>query len=394
MLKIPRQNSGKLSPCNLNRYNKLTSKEIICYDFYLHKFNLMNTQRMIIETMEFPNDVEDENIKATIEKIKGIINKILDATYSNLFQRADEAINEFQVMMNEKHPNCICIHISRLLPPISHIIRILNSFELNMKQSTSNEFSAENVYMKDNGQPKIMCRICEKFVLEENFEEHTRQCIEAYQSTHIATAIDNEIKKLKQTFLNMINIKWPANCHKTLDIVIPIHIIVLLNKLDDSTQEYDQYSDMCSSLLSTFCSIENLVKDEQLLSNIVKAINVTKKKAKAQLTTYLLLKLAQKSTLDPGAPLSPSTSFTGCVENNISNFNFINFISLGSSARVFLCKRKATGDEFAIKVVPKSYLRKGNNKYHILHEKNLLFRITSDRVVNVCMYCFFNGKHM
>ena len=388
MQRVTRQNSGKLSPYKLYSNKQRYSKEIICFDYYEHKFILMNTQRMIIENIEFPKDSGNEKTTSQLERIKLFRDKIINSTYSTLFKRADEAINEFQVIMNEKPEDLVCALISRLLIPISHLIRILNSFELNMKQSTSNTFSAEKYYVQDKGLPKIKCRICEKFVLEENFEEHTRQCVEAYQSTHLVTAVDNEIKEVKQTFLNMINTKWPANHTKTLDITIPIHVIVLLNKLNDSTQEYDQYSNMCSSLLTTFCSIENLVKDEQLLVNIGKAINVTNKKAKAQLTTYLLLKLAQESTLDPGAPLSPSTSFSGCIENNISNFDFIDLISRGSSARVFLCKRKATGDEFAIKVVSKSYLQIGNNKYHIQHEKNLLFRITSTRVAKVCMYFF------
>ena len=364
-------------------------EDIITIPFYKHKFQIINTQKMILENTVFQQDQATDEEKNYLDKILKIKTKLLNSTYANIFNHADNASRAFHIMIDKNPPDSIFKFISKLLMPVSQLLRIIKVFELNLNQTEQNEFSADIVYNNDISSPKIICRICEKPVLEAKFEEHTKTCIEAYRSTHLVAQIDAEIKEISQSFMNMANVPWPAPISQMLDVLIPIHSVVLLNKLNDNFPTYDHFARMCSSLLSTFNSIENFVKNAALLELIGRAKTAIKKKAKNSLTSFLLLKLAHKTTVDPGAPLSPSNSFAGFLENNISNFKFIDFISLGSTARVFLCERKATGDKFAIKVVPKSYLQNGNNKYHILHEKDLLFRITSDRVAKVCMYYFF-----
>ena len=380
-LRMPLKKSG------LRDYLK---EDIVTIPFYKHKFQIINTQKMILENTNFPDDEVTEDNKSVLDEIFLIKSKLLDSTYANIFNHADNASRSFHILIEKNPPDSVFKYISKLLMPVSQLLRIIKVFEINLNQTEQNEFSADIIYNDDITSPKIICRICEKPVLEENFEEHTKTCIEAYRSTHLVAQIDAEIKEITQSFMNMANVPWPAPISQMLDVLIPIHSVVLLNKLNDNFPTYEHFARMCSSILSTFSSIENFVKNADLLKLIGRAKAAIKKKAKNSLTSFLLLKLAHKTTVDSGAPLSPSNSFAGFTENNISNFQFIDFISLGSTARVFLCKRKATGDKFAIKVVPKSYLQNGNNKYHILHEKDLLFRITSDRVAKVCMY-FFNA---
>ena len=56
----------------------------------------------------------------------------------------------------------------------------------------------------------------------------------------------------------------------------------------------------------------------------------------------------------------------------ISNFEFIKLISKGAYARVFLARRIATGDIFAIQAIPKVNLTEKNQARRLLNEKDIL----------------------
>ena len=165
-------------------------------------------------------------------------------------------------------------------------------------------------------------------------------------------------------------------------------MLVLIDKLLTPYEDYEEFYRTCSSILNTFARMAQFTPAGTTFVN--EAISITKKKVCTTYAIYQLKKTAQASTADPGAPLSPSSSFIGQLDLSISGFTFIKQISKGHFARVFLCQKNTTKDRFAIKVVPKSFLEeKENIKKHILHEKDFLFQISSPFVAKICMYFFW-----
>jgi hypothetical protein len=70
----------------------------------------------------------------------------------------------------------------------------------------------------------------------------------------------------------------------------------------------------------------------------------------------------------------------------IADFIFLKRISGGAFARVFLARKKKTGDIYAIKVTPLSTINQKNALRRILSERDILMQLGSQFIVNFCMF--------
>lgn len=75
----------------------------------------------------------------------------------------------------------------------------------------------------------------------------------------------------------------------------------------------------------------------------------------------------------------------------IIDFEILKPLTEGGFAKVFLAKKKATGDVFAIKVLKKSEMLIKNQREHIQAEKQILSVTASDCIIN--MYFAFQSQN-
>ena len=76
------------------------------------------------------------------------------------------------------------------------------------------------------------------------------------------------------------------------------------------------------------------------------------------------------------------------IHTHLSDFEIIAKLSSGAFARVYLSKKKKTGDLYAIKVIKKSYMGQKNNIRSVSNERDIMRRLHSPYIVNFCMYFF------
>jgi serine/threonine protein kinase len=87
--------------------------------------------------------------------------------------------------------------------------------------------------------------------------------------------------------------------------------------------------------------------------------------------------------------ISPTSGSPVAVgQTTIAEFEFIKRISSGAYARVFLGRKKRTGDIYAIKVIPKTGLRQKNEVRRVLAEKDILLKVHSPSMIKFCMFRF------
>ena len=396
---LKRSGSGRISPATFAMASSLFLDDIVSFTFYDRIFSQINSQKTIVESIEIDVNEGTDADKTACKEILEIKNDILSSTYRTLFKNARITSDKLRLLLQNKLSKTTERLILKLLKPTTHILGILDIIgnrvaKFYEEQSDIVQTKKTRVTQTSNAakvkEPLVICRICENAVFKSQFEEHIKKCYIAYKSTEPATAIDEQLKQLSKELKKDLEIKWPTTKNNILNIMIPLHMILLIDKLLAQYDDYEKFYQTCSSVLNTFARMVPFTKTGSTFIN--KAISITKKKVCTTYAIYQLKKNAQTSTADPGAPLSPSNSFVGQLDLGISGFTFIKHVNDGHFARVFLCKKNITGDIFAIKVVPKIFLEeKKNIKKHILHEKDFLFQISSDFVAKICMYILFNS---
>ena len=420
--KIPRYSSQRISPfSDPMRRHLMSCDDVISLYFYDNLFLMLNSQKTIVESVkiEFPQASElTENDKKAVADMEEIKRNMLSATYANIFKRAGKFTHHLQNLIESDISEFLYPVILKLMKPISHISRITNILDshvanpedfdkglISFKESRAYTLSpfgsphspSQSNYPKKRDEELIICRICEHPVFKSQFDEHIKTCYAAFKSTEPIAELDDKLRGAKTQLREKLKIVLPAKKTMMLQVMVPLHMIAMIDKVLSPYTNYDDFYKLCGTVTSTLTRmIPYSPTDAPLISQI---ILLTKRKVVQSYYASQILRDAQSSTVDSDSEVSltPSNSFVGQQDLSIDNFIFLKQISKGAFARVFLCTKKATGDLFAIKVVPKKFIKQKENrtlKQHILHEKDFLFHLSSKYVVKICMYLFFQSTNL
>lgn len=80
--------------------------------------------------------------------------------------------------------------------------------------------------------PTVICRICEKEVPLSMIEEHSKSCVNAYESSRTMKSANDRMRKL-QAFAQqtVLHVEWPCNEDYAKTVVIPVlHVVALLDR--------------------------------------------------------------------------------------------------------------------------------------------------------------------
>jgi hypothetical protein len=230
----------------------------------------------------------------------------------------------------------------------------------------------------------VVCRICDKEVPLFLIEAHSKSCVLAYESSKTVISTDDRMKKLqalaRQTTLRR---PWPGPESTAIDVVMPIlHACVLLDQaivVDTATASATTELDLiCESLMPLSLSMVNSEAGDLLRKT---CLAVSEKLSAAT-------KLSQAIEVAQRTSLSPAGSLTGTPQTTIADFEFLKRISSGAFARVYLAKKKRTGDIYAMKVIPKNGLRQKNEVRRVVAEKDILLNVNSPFMIKFCMLYF------
>ena len=263
-----------------------------------------------------------------------------------------------------------------------------NHSSLDLSNSSNSSLLAEQSQNEDNDENYVVCRICDEKVPLDLIDEHMDSCLNAYTNTSIISNVEAQLKTIASNVQQEImNIKWPGPSKIAIATMIPLLKIILL--VDQFIQINVHFVDAPEELNQIISEINVVQKD----ANNSTILGVLK-----QIKPLLKKKLRSSKAIANAEIILSKTRLSGDGHSNfhtqvqISDFDFVKRISRGAYAKVFLARKKRTGDIFAIKVIPKSSLQKKNQVKRVLDEKNILLQFNNPYIVSFCMFYFFRKR--
>ncbi|EAY20143.1 AGC family protein kinase [Trichomonas vaginalis G3] len=398
-LAMLRQCSGKITHVTLLDLQMLeVQDDVINFNFYTRIFELLNSQHLIISSIEPPKTNESTQDTGILKKVQQAINNLKKCDYAHLFKITDNVIKLLTQLLRSAENDQISLYVARLLKPLTQIKRIQQILE--NRRLPNGIFlpplkgkASKKLEIAPGMQDEVICRICEKPVPKSHFVKHIETCYRAYQAQQSQVQIDGDMNKIIQEFKALAKIKWPVSQENILNVLVPLHMILLLKSALKTTDNFENQFQTCLSVLSTLPVVIQFTQsfNDSLNDLINRSIGILKSKVCVSYKSFQLNKEAQELTLSPSQSLSPSTSFSGQTDMSIASFTILKQISKGAYARVYLAEKNSTKDKYAIKVISKDKLHTTEIvKHHLLHEKDFLFQLRSNFIVKI--YSSFIGE--
>ncbi|OHT03203.1 hypothetical protein TRFO_29514 [Tritrichomonas foetus] len=244
-----------------------------------------------------------------------------------------------------------------------------------------------NSYINNNSEEIVICRICDEQIPVELFEEHTESCISAYQSETILSEINDALLEIEQGLIDQyLNVEWPDVQKNAISMTMPIeHFNLILHRAILIDPHGADAPEELQSLIYEIDSISHMMEN--------KVITVEGMKIKTALTEKKHASFAFRKEREILKKTRISGSDQTISQAAISDFDIIKRISSGAYARVFLVRKKKTGDIYALKVLPKADVSQKNQVKRILAEKDILLQFNNPYIINFCMFPWKFGIH-
>ena len=350
-----------------------------------------------LEKLEAVTDFE----KYALGLLKRIVSSLLGANFGNLFGLAMEHKEEMMADMEEATKNMeegilsVGLNLLNLLCGFSYLENfVISQVYQNTGSSSvdggSGSEQAESLVSQrgseDGESTLVVCRICENLVPLSLIEEHSKSCMRAYEAEYSMLSIDDRINKLEESVITqLLSHPWPGDHKHAVEADIPLmHAILLLDRvklvdIQTTTAKRDiQLFKHAIEFLRAYSQDSNF---KEIISH---AVDFADQKL-AECKTFSEASYFQmRTTVNSGAA-------TKHMSTTIADFDFLKVISSGAYARVYLGKKRKTGDVYAIKVTPKSSVKQKNQVKRILAEKDILLQFINPFIVN--FYYSIIGKN-
>ncbi|OHT01648.1 AGC family protein kinase [Tritrichomonas foetus] len=327
------------------------ASELVSCNYSTLSQNIEKTISGLQELLKIKNPPEDEKIAQQLLMTTVSLSQLINLSFRNYTTQFLGKKNN----MNEKDINAI------------------NNPVENTDSDVNNQLSPDDI---------VVCRICDEKVPIDLIDEHTQLCYKAYNSVSFITETNEKLRNMKAEISNKyLNHSWPGSMNMALSTLLPV--LATTNLVDQvlaiRVNEIDSIEEMIS-YSSIFEFYSNSSSD--LSHDILRFKPLIEKKIKA-CKAYKVHSEGLKQINGDVHQLAK--------QPNISDFDFLKRISSGAYARVFLAKKKKTGDIYAIKVIPKSSLTLKNQVKRILAEKDILLQFSNPYIVS--FYYSIIGDH-
>ena len=368
----------------------------------------------ILERIE--RSINDKN-RNYLEQLKSMAIDLVSCNYSNLMEKISETISKIQVLLNSSQNLNIPHSKSRIRSMqkkptksepdkkveisdegekiLQNFLNVVYSISMyfNILQVSSEIHPLENSYEINNSPSPadnsnlltnddyVVCRICDEKIPIDLIDEHTELCYHAFFSVSFVTELNEKLQNLKneidQKFLMQ---QWPGSMNAAINTYLPILIVtnIVEHIIATDLNDVDAVEVLTSylNIFDQFVKVTNEIEHE--IHRFKPLIEKKLKASKAWKVHFEGLRKTSVGKLRVKQPL-------------ISDFDFLKRISSGAFARVFLAKKKVTGDIYAIKVIPKSSLSMKNQVKRILAEKDILLQFSNPYIVS--FFYSIIGKH-
>ncbi|EAY11122.1 AGC family protein kinase [Trichomonas vaginalis G3] len=361
-------------------FQALPKKNKIPYDPYFHKLQaLRNNLESLRPTFSEIIKQTSPPLQELVKKLQAIYENTMNSYLGNLYDTISEGINESYSLFTDiqTSPEIDKLYSSfiTLGASIQHLFSVIFPFINNDIRGrifcSATKLSPTPLIQIENA---VICRICDQPIDIDQIEEHTAKCVEAFQSEALINKCNSDLMELRtQLAENFLKFQWPGNDDQTYPILHATMIIDAIIRVgNDDLESPEEISDLIKHLLN--------VKLPEIHFIIDRAQDISYEKKRA-INAYSATRQA----------LGPSNLPKNHPKITIADFEFIKRVSRGAFARVFLAKKKSTGDIYAIKVQSKSNILNKNQGKRILAEKDILLHFQNPYIIN--FYYSILGTH-
>ena len=363
---------------------------------YLRCFTLLKAQRTVLtstetEIREYKGEAGpvDNDVR---EELLGIVQSVLSAYLVDVCTRtAETVIASIRQLLGRSNlqPQARKWAIRTLVSLIS-IRKTAESLVISaiFQTDANDEESESSLLAESNCVDRVktcVCRICDEHIPSQLFEEHVESCIEAYRSESKLSKIDARLREIvDQLRREELCVDWPGIRLVALNVTVPLLQIWLM--FWKCLEMDPRRADGCEALKKISGFIQNMIVGGTFArADLVKegAALILEKSRRSIVLTHAVNVLRQ-TRLSGG-----SVGKRGATR--ISDFVFVKNISSGAFARVFLARKKTTGDLYAIKVLPKADVTQKNQVQRVFTERDILLTLNNPYIVN--FYYSIIGKN-
>jgi len=230
---------------------------------------------------------------------------------------------------------------------------------------------------------RIYCHMCDSHVPMDDWQSHEAKCIEL--STGIqslrkqSNAIQSRIAKSIGHLSDLVNSKRHSDetlevCRTLLQLTSELQTTSLIDSLDSAKQ-------LCESIIKIISSYKE-VRDEKLDGVLSQLEQATRDK----------LDLVHQIEEGSNYLLGEDKIYL-LHKPSINDFEIIKPISKGAYGRVFLVRKRATGNLYAMKVIKKSDTLHKNQQKNVKMERDILASVQNPFVVRL-FYTFQNKEYL
>lgn len=330
-----------------------------------------------------------------LDYIVKCIRKILSSPYKNLIQSLRESLTKISNKIDKIENDQLKILVYRLIRKISAFNRYCLKMSIHTGVDGNNGIENEVDYgilpgTEIEWRCTKQCRICEQLVDVNNLSDHLKICYEAASKQQVLNRVDKEIRKLQKECGKNLEARWPGPKDSITRFELPLlHIIFQLDVLFNIDLSVEQLKEVTNAIIDNIVQISSLplVGNNNIISGICEtAIDLVGQKKMQFLQVIEFTNRARFTTL------SATSSFSNApLASMISDFEFLNQISFGKFAKVYLARKRSTQDTYAIKAISKKTIMEKTLLRQTLFEKDVLRNVKSDYIIK--FYYSINGKN-
>lgn len=376
------------------------------------QYLLLKSQRTVLLRIEqrIPQVFEEESLSSIATTVANSVRAVLDSRYSNVFSESAQQIETFrQIISNNKN---LPIEAGKLIQTvISVLITIsrINSLicfcsswekmstegakENSPTRTTMGEFSdvsfgsddstdeiesVQQIQDINTQEDNFICRICEEVIPLDMIEEHSALCIQAHLSQYHFYRCGERLKKIRNNIADQfLNIIWPGDQEQSTSVVFPILYLYYLTGIAIDIQNADNDADeQLENILSSLSKYQPPIPTLEFAHVISSCIQLITKKMHCVNEISTTARAITRTTRRHRA------STIGGFTTLLCDFEFLAKLSSGAFARVYLSRKKRTGDLYAIKVIKRSNIGQKNQIRKVSTERDIMRRLHSPYVVN------------
>ena len=359
-------------------------------DPYVSNYYLMKSQQSILESVgdKFRRLLGSvpEDVKAEVDEFLDDLDLFLKCSMAELYDRAVRELEQLRNLaahiQGAPEIDSLCeVCLKALLTLTRRLYAVKYEWDVEpapgevSPRPSEAESESSSILCADD---TVICRICDEPVRFEDLEEHTESCISNYKNASRIKEINDNLVKLDERVLRELDqYEWPGELTWVVVKALPLlNVHLLIHRIINLNASRPYATVECETVMESLGNIMGSLDDLEWNKVIAEMRDLVNQKKHTALAMSHDVDVLQRTRISNGEARSkPNTT-------SIADFVFIKSISAGAYARVFLARKKITGDIFAIKVLPRNEIMQKNQVNRVFLEKDLLLQLNNPYIIN------------